>query len=310
MPSARTARTPGVARGVPYLGQGGAAIGSVILTAWSARAASPPACATVSATAPAPVRRSRRRAVPGAPGAAGTPSRWHTPRTRRPSAPRAFRSGAGRGPGPTGGPARSRGRAVRRELSQPAAYVGGSSRTVLGSRCRVQTTSQASSPNAGTMKTAWTARKPYGSKAVERFHSACLPVASSSPATGSSTRRTRRRSPDSAAMPVSTVNGGVARPHQDQSQRHFLYRDCSHLAKPASSRELKELRRELTGLSPRCQGRAPWVRGEVVGSGSVNACRLCTSSSRIPGLCVLFQTRASNAGVSTSSMVRAVSRSR
>jgi hypothetical protein len=46
------------------------------------------------------------------------------------------------------------------------------------------------------------------------------------------------------------------------------------------------------------------------GSGLVNACRLCRSSSRTGGLCVLFQIRASNAGVSMSSMVRAVSRSR
>lgn len=47
-----------------------------------------------------------------------------------------------------------------------------------------------------------------------------------------------------------------------------------------------------------------------LGSGLVNACRLCTSNSRTAGLCVLFQIRASRAGVSMSSMVRAVSPSR
>ncbi|GAA5768892.1 hypothetical protein Aros01_05407 [Streptosporangium roseum] len=46
------------------------------------------------------------------------------------------------------------------------------------------------------------------------------------------------------------------------------------------------------------------------GAGPANARRLCTSNSRIAGLWVSFQTRASRAGVSTSSMMRAVSRSR
>ena len=61
----------------------------------------------------------------------------------------------------------------------------------------------------------------------------------------------------------------------------------------------------------------PWGRREAAESAStgaapespVKACRQCTSSSRTAGLCVLLQTRASRAGVSTSSMARAVSRS-
>lgn len=101
-----------------------------------------------------------------------------------------------------------------------------------------------------------------------------------------------------------------SRPDHDRSQRQPLYRCSPGPERPASSRKLKALRWELKGLSRGCQGVGPWVRGEVAGSGLVNACRLCTSSSHIPGLCVFFQIRASNAGVSTSSMVRAVSRSR
>ena len=75
-------------------------------------------------------------------------------------------------------------------------------------------TSQVSSPNAGTMNAAYTAKNPYSPKVDEPFHRACMPIASSSPGSGSSTRRTRWRSPDSAAMPkpmpVSTVNRGCA----------------------------------------------------------------------------------------------------
>lgn len=100
-------------------------------------------------------------------------------------------------------------------VSHPAmTYAGSSARTVPSSRCRVQITSQVSRPKDGTMNAAYTAKKPYSPNAAEPFHRACMPIASSSPASGSSARRRRCRPVESAAipkpMPVSTVNSGWA----------------------------------------------------------------------------------------------------
>lgn len=75
-------------------------------------------------------------------------------------------------------------------------------------------TSQVSSPNAGSMKTAYTAKKPYSPKVDEPFQTACMPIASSRPERGTRTRRRWWRSADRAAMPkpmpVRTVNRGCA----------------------------------------------------------------------------------------------------
>ncbi|CAM5738838.1 hypothetical protein SALBM311S_02775 [Streptomyces alboniger] len=75
-------------------------------------------------------------------------------------------------------------------------------------------TSQVSSPNAGTMNAAYTAMNPYSPNVDEAFQIACMPIASSSPDSGRSTRRTCWRSADSAEMPkpmpVRTVNRGCA----------------------------------------------------------------------------------------------------
>lgn len=75
-------------------------------------------------------------------------------------------------------------------------------------------TSQVSSANAGTMNIAYTAKNPYSPSVEEPFHIACMPIASSSPDSGTSTRRTCWRSAESAEtpkpMPVRTVNRGCA----------------------------------------------------------------------------------------------------
>ncbi len=65
------------------------------------------------------------------------------------------------------------------------------------------------------MDAPYTARKPYSPNAAEPFHRACMPIASSRPASGSRARRRWCRPVDSAAMPkpmpVSTVKSGWAK---------------------------------------------------------------------------------------------------
>lgn len=64
------------------------------------------------------------------------------------------------------------------------------------------------------MKAAYTAKNPYSPNVADPFQTACIPMASSSPPTGTSTRRPRCHSAENAAIPnpipVSTVNNGCA----------------------------------------------------------------------------------------------------
>lgn len=202
----------------PYTGQGGAATGTggaVVRAAWSS------AGRATSRRRHSSCSNSRSRTTKSA------FARPRRPRCRRKASEVAYASycatarAAGRPPNCR----RAYSRATRRAriepstygsvgASQPAtAYAGSSSRTVFSSRCRVQTTSQVSSANAGTMNIAYTAKNPYSPNVDEPFQVACMPIASSSPDSGTSTRRMCWRSAESAEtpkpMPVSTVKRGA-----------------------------------------------------------------------------------------------------